>query len=71
MEKYQELLKYIICKTIIDKTDFVDIDNMVFDEKGVMVYYEYYPYSNNSETKIDSIFLFNSELNAYIYENIN
>lgn len=71
MEKYKELLKYIICETIIDKTDFVDIDNMVFDEKGVMVYYEYYLYSNNSETEIDSIFLFNSELNAYIYEKLN
>ena len=71
MEKYKKLLEKIICEKQIQETDFVSIDDILFNEKGITVNYEYYPYSNSSETKINSIEIYNSELNTHIYETIN
>lgn len=70
MEKYKELLKEIICYSIISKSDFIAINEITFQEYGVTVFYEYYPFSNSNETAIDSVDIYNSQLNAYMYEKL-
>ena len=70
MKNYKELLKEIICEKVINKSDFVSINDIHFEEKGITVYYEYYPFSNSNETEIDSLSTYNSELNAHIFESL-
>ena len=72
MEKYKELLKKIICeKENININDFKEVDEIEFTDFGIKVIYIYYPYSTSSDTKSDNCYIYNSELNAYMYENIN
>ena len=68
MEKYKELLKKIICEklNITDRDDLRILDYN-FANLGVNVIYERYIY--NWEENKD--FIYNSELNAYMYENSN
>lgn len=70
MKKYKELLKKIICEKECNLSDFVSIDSITFENYGVLVYYEHYPYSSSNETEISGIKILNSELNAYMYESI-
>lgn len=68
MKKYKELLKKIICErlNIADQDDLKILDYN-FANLGVNVIYQRYIY-NWEENKI---YIFNSELNAYMYENLN
>lgn len=70
MKNYKELLTEIICEKAINKSDFVSIDKIIFEEKGITVYYEYYPFSSSNETEIDNLSIYNSELNAHIFESL-
>lgn len=66
MNKYEELLKKIICANLnIHDKDDVRILDYNFGNLGVDVIYEKYTYSWEE----NKIYIFNSELNAYMYEN--
>jgi hypothetical protein len=72
MIKYKELLKEIICKKEnINLNDFKKVDEIEFNDFGIKVIYIYYPYSTSSKIESNTCYIYNSELNAYIYENIN
>ena len=72
MIKYKELLKQIICeKENINLSDFKKVDEIEFTDFGIKVIYIYYPYSTSSNTESDTCYIYNSQLNAYMYENIN
>lgn len=69
MKKYKELLKQILSTYYHSlKANEFEITEIKFRDYGISVYYKYtvdkVEYTSNDQIK-------NSELNAYMYENIN
>lgn len=66
MKNYENLIKEIICdKFMIVSSDFKQIISILYQESGINVCYEYY---NRDEIFRVSKTIYNSEINAYIFE---
>lgn len=66
MNNYYSLIKEILCdKFRIYSNDFKEIKNIIFNEFGIIVTFSYY---HGDDLLSGCERIFNSEINAYIFE---
>ncbi len=70
MEKYKEVIKKILFERIevSDLNDIYDISTPDFNENGISVKFRY---EYREEYYIERATIYNSELNAYMFEELN
>ena len=66
MENYKELLKNILVKNYLVENFDIIITHFSFNSEGVFIRYNIYNENWDSRSEI----IYNSELNAHIFENL-